>query len=108
MANKKYSIDVSDLQTSLAGIFGTRAFAYNRLCLEAVGMDMPSFYRIWRDGKASLPEYQTLSSMLDVWWDGIPETYRGFARYDSPFTAEQLEGWRRNLATQHHTEKPTP
>ena len=97
MANKKYNIDVDDLQGNLIGVFGTRAFAYNRLCLKEVGMTMPSFYRIWREGKASLPEYQTLSAMLAVWWNGIPETYRGFSQYVAPFTDEQLSGWRRNL-----------
>jgi len=97
MSNKKYSLDVSDLQENLIGIFGTRAHAYRCLRLEEVGMTMPVFYRIWREGKASLPEFQTLGSILALWWDDVPDTYRGFAKYTPPFTDDQLAGWRRNL-----------
>ena len=109
MSNKKYSLDVGDLQASLIGIFGTRAHAYRCLRLEEVGLSMPAFYRIWREGKASLPEFQTLGSMLALWWDGVPDTYREFAEYVAPFTPEQIAGWRRNLTTQspdgHFTEQ---
>jgi len=100
MSNKKYALETPDLRDTLVGMFGTRKHAYDRLRLNEVGMDMPTFYRIWRQARCSLVEFQTLTAMIELWWAGRPDTYHAYARYHAPFSEPQLNGWRRNLTSQ--------
>lgn len=101
MANIKYTVDAKNLQHLLVGIFGTRKHAYDTLRLEEVGLPMSAFYRIWRDGKSSLAEHQTLMDMLDVWWSFRPATLREFAEYSAPFT-DRIPKWAANLQAERN------